>query len=90
MDNALVVLLIKGLASAGIVSVLVAGLRNILPKIPRAVVPFLAVALGAVAEWITTQATGAPMSPILAALYGTGAVWLRETITTIQEHGTGS
>jgi hypothetical protein len=84
--ESLVVLLI-GAVGAAAVTMVVAGVKKLLPNIPRAVLPLLVAALGPVAEYASALATGGNFSPIVAALISTGAVYLHETWTTVRDHG---
>ena len=61
--------------------------RKLIPVIPRAVLPVLAVALGFGLDWFLAFATGGTFTPFIGALLGAAAVWLREFVNTIQKHG---
>lgn len=79
--------LIEVLGSSAGVALTVSLLRTyVMPRIPRAVVPLVAYALGAVAEYLLSLATGT-VDPVRGALIMMGAGHLREWITTIQQHG---
>jgi hypothetical protein len=70
-----------------LIPVLVYGVRLAIPSIPRAWVPFIAIALGPVVTWLA-QLAGAPGIPILkAALLGALSIVVREIWNTVQEHG---
>ncbi len=84
--SAMLVTVIGAIESALIVLV-VYGARLVMPKVPRIVLPLLAYALGFVAQYLTTLATGGAYDPIIAALIGTGAHCLNEIVTTLQAHG---
>lgn len=85
--NDLLILILQGLAGGAVTAVVVAGFRRLLPRIPRVALPFLAVLLGSGASWLTAYATGTALSPALVALCSLGAGWLRELLSTAQEHG---
>ncbi len=61
--------------------------KKLIPFIPRAVLPVLAVALGLGLDWFLAFAAGGTFSPMIGALLGDSAVWLREFVNTIQVHG---
>lgn len=67
--------------------VIVYGIRKLVPKLPRFIVPIIAMALGAVLAVVQSQLGGPDVSVLVAALLGACATWLREIINTIQEHG---
>lgn len=67
--------------------VFVWGARKLIPFIPRAVLPVLAVALGLGLDWLLVFVAGGTFSPMIGALLGASAVWLREFVNTIQVHG---
>lgn len=87
MSNDFLVLVLQGLAGGAAVSSIMAALRKLLPKIPRATIPFVLVLISAGADYLTTLVTGSSMSPLMVTLYTTLAVYLREIKTTVQEHG---
>lgn len=58
--------------------VLVACLRRLLPKLPRWLLPSLATAVGPLADYAGTFATGADTNPLLALALGAAGVGLRE------------
>jgi hypothetical protein len=84
--ESLLVMLIATCGAAA-VSLVTAGVKKLLPSIPRALVPVLVAALGVTAEWGTSYATGGNFSPIVAALLSTGAIYLHEIFTTVRDHG---
>lgn len=62
--------------------------RKLIPKIPRAVLPFLALGGGAAINALLSAIAGVQdQGPLVGALLGAAAVWLREMWTTFQEHG---
>jgi hypothetical protein len=84
--ESLLVMLIATCGAAA-VSLVTAGVKKLLPSIPRAAVPILVAGLGVTAEWGTSYATGGHFSPIVAALLSTGAIYLHEIFTTVRDHG---
>lgn len=65
--------------------------RKGIPKIPRALLPFLALAGGpAINAAISALAGTETQNVVVGALLGGAAVWLREAWTTIREHGLSS
>lgn len=85
--DSLAVLLITTVSAAA-VSLATAGVKKLAPKIPRALLPTLVIpTLGVFAEWVSAYATGGNFSPVVAALVTAGALYLRETLDTLKEHG---
>jgi hypothetical protein len=84
--ESLLVLLI-GTVGAAAVTLVTAGVKRLLPNIPRAALPLVVAALGVTAEWVGAVSTGGNFSPIVAALIATGAIYLNETWTTVRDHG---
>lgn len=84
--ESLAVLLIGAVGAAAVTGV-VAGVKKLLPNIPRAAIPLIIAALGPLAEYASALALGGNFSPIVAALISTGAVYIHETWTTFKEHG---
>ena len=79
------------LALVPVVTVLVvSGIRAVVPKIPRFLLPILATALPFALTLLTNYIGGHTFSPALAALLGASATWLREIVSTLQEHGTSA
>jgi hypothetical protein len=70
-----------------IVPLLVTGVRNLLPSIPRVALPFVALALGVFTDGFATWVAGGGFSPLRGALVGLAAVVLREIVSTLAEHG---
>jgi len=68
--------------------VVVWGVRLLIPKIPRVALPVLAMGLPYVLTFFVNYVGGHEFSPLVAALLGAAATWLRELISTIQQHGT--
>lgn len=69
---------------------LVAGVRKLIPKIPRVALPVIAAALGAGLDLLVAYTTGGTFTPVIGALLGAAATWLREVISTLREHGLSS
>jgi len=67
--------------------VVVWGVRLLIPKIPRVALPILAMGLPYVLTFFVNYVGGHEFSPLVGALLGAAATWLREVISTIQEHG---
>jgi hypothetical protein len=85
--ESLLVMLIATVGAAA-VSLVTAGVKKLLPSIPRSALPTVVIpALGVLAEWGTAYASGGNFSPIVAALLSTGAIWLHEIFTTVRDHG---
>lgn len=68
--------------------VVVWGIRQLVPQIPRVALPVLAMALPFGLTLLTNYMGGHQFSPIVGALLGAAATWLRELISTLQQHGT--
>lgn len=73
-----------------VTTVLVYLIRLAIPKIPRVALPFISVILPIAASWFYSFVEGGTFTPIIAALLGAAAVWLREVVNTYNEHGTQS
>lgn len=56
-------------------------------KIPKGVVPWVAIALGPAAQWVVSLLTGVHADPIIGAACGAAAVWLREAINNVLTNG---
>jgi hypothetical protein len=70
------------------VPMVVFGIKLLLPKIPRAVLPFLALGAGNLLQFISTLTpAGGKWSPVIASLLGAAGLWLREIVSTLKEHG---
>ena len=62
--------------------------REFIPvKVPRVALPIIAVALATVLDLLTAYVSGGVFNPVVGALLGAAAVWLRELVSTIAEHG---
>ena len=61
--------------------------RKFVPKLPRFTIPIIAMALGFLLTMVQGMLGGPAVAPLVAALLGACATWLRELINTIQEHG---
>jgi len=68
-----------------VTTILVYLIRLLIPKIPRVALPFIALGLPVAASWFYSFA-GGTFTPIVAALLGAAAVWIREIVSTFQEH----
>jgi hypothetical protein len=84
--TAVVVALIAALQAA-MITVVVWATKKVLPKIPRAGLPLLAVAIGVGIDTLAALFTGGTLNPVAGAALGTLAVWLREVKSTVQQHG---
>jgi MFS superfamily sulfate permease-like transporter len=70
-------------------ALLVFGLRKLLPKLPKVSIPIIAMALGFVLSWMNNYIEATPtVTPLVGALLGAAATWLREIVNTFNEHGT--
>ena len=72
-----------------VTTILVYAIRLLIPKIPRVALPIIAMLLPVAASWFYSFA-GGTFTPVVAALLGAAAVWLREVVNTFQEHQTKS
>ena len=70
-----------------ITALVVWGIRLIVPKIPRFLLPILAMGLPFALTLLTNYIAGHQLNPALMALLGAAATWLREIISTLREHG---
>jgi hypothetical protein len=61
--------------------------REVVTKVPRAFIPIVAVALGTGLDFLLSYITGGAFSPLVGALLGACATWLRELVNTVAEHG---
>ena len=64
--------------------------RAVVAKVPRAFIPIVAVSLGTAFDFLVAYANGGVFNPVLGALLGATATWLRELINTVAEHGLDS
>jgi len=64
--------------------------REVVATVPRALIPIVAVVLGTGVDYLLAAITGATFSPLVGALLGASATWLRELVNTIVEHGMDS
>jgi hypothetical protein len=69
-----------------VTTLLVAGLRKLMPSIPRIALPIIAMLLPVLASWLGSFVAAGTFSPVVAALLGAAAVWLRELVSTFQQH----
>ena len=63
------------------------GGRALLVKTPRVVIPIVAVVLGTLLDLLMTYISGGAFNPVVGAMLGALAVWLRELVNTYAEHG---
>lgn len=61
--------------------------RALVAKVPRAFIPIVAVSLGTVFDFLVAYLSGGAFNPVVGALLGASATWLRELIDTVAEHG---
>jgi hypothetical protein len=62
--------------------------REFLPvKVPRVAIPIVAVVLATLLDLLTTYIAGGVFNPLVGALLGAAAVFLREVVNTFAEHG---
>jgi hypothetical protein len=61
--------------------------REFVAKTPRVVIPIVAVVLGTLLDLLTAYVSGGVFNPVLGALLGASATWLREIVDTYVEHG---
>lgn len=86
----IVVDLLTVLGGGAVVSFVTWGVRRLLPKIPRFVLPILTMLLAWLGTWVASIVSGGELNPILVAALGAAAVWIREIKSTVEEHGTGA
>lgn len=70
--------------------VVVWGVRLLIPKIPRVALPILAASLPFALTFLVNYIGGHTFSPLAMAALGALATWLREIISTVQQHGANS
>lgn len=68
-----------------VVPIVVAIGKFFIPKLPGWTLPIIAPALGALIDYLTTRATGAIASPLLAAVLGSAGVGLRELVDQLKQ-----
>lgn len=68
-----------------IVPIVVAMAKFFIPKLPGWTLPIIAPALGALIDYLTTRATGAAASPLIAAALGSAGVGLREIVDQLKK-----
>lgn len=73
-----------------VVPLFVSGVRQLVPKIPRVALPFVALVIGVGTDGFATYVAGGGFSPLRGAIVGLVSVALREIVSTIREHGAGS
>ena len=61
--------------------------RAVVDKVPRSFIPIVAVALGTALDFLVAYSSGGVFNPVVGALLGASATWLRELVNTIAEHG---
>ena len=64
--------------------------REYVVKTPRVLIPIVAVVLGTGLDMLTAYITGGTFNPVVGALLGASATWLRELVSTYAEHGLNS
>lgn len=64
--------------------------RAVVERVPRALIPIVAVSLGTVLDFLLAYASGGAFNPLVGALLGASATWLRELLNTLSEHGLDS
>ena len=64
--------------------------REVVTKVPRSLIPIVAVALGTGVDFVIAYVSGGTFNPVVGALLGASATWLRELVNTIVEHGMDS
>ncbi len=57
------------------------------PRVPRVLLPLLAVLLGVLVQWVDALASASAADPLAGAVLGLSAVVLREVWNTAREHG---
>lgn len=60
--------------------------RAFLDKTPRVLIPIIAVAMATGLDLLVAYASGGVFNPVVGALLGASAVWLRELLSTYSEH----
>lgn len=60
--------------------IIIAGIKWLMPKVPKMVLPILAPLLGIAVDQLAAFATGHQSNLVLAALLGASGLWLREAI----------
>jgi len=61
--------------------------REFVVKTPRVLIPIVAVVLGTLLDLLNAYVTGGVFNPVLGALLGASATWLREIVNTYANHG---
>lgn len=64
--------------------------RAAVEKTPRVLIPIIAVALGTALDLVVAYVSGGVFNPVVGALLGGAAVWLRELVNTYANHGLNS
>jgi hypothetical protein len=64
--------------------------REFVTKTPRVLIPIVAVVLATGLDLLTSYVSGGAFNPVVGALLGAAAVWLREILNTYSEHGLNS
>jgi hypothetical protein len=64
--------------------------REFVAKTPRVLIPIVAVVLGTLLDFLNAYVTGGVFNPVIGALLGASATWLREIVSTYAEHGLNS
>ena len=82
--------LVIGLVNAAVpllIPFLVYGVRRMVPKIPAIALPMIALGLGVLGNYLASIISGGGSSVYIGALLGAAAVFVREVISTLNEHG---
>lgn len=61
--------------------------RAAFERTPRVLVPIVAVGLATLLDLLVAYASGGVFNPVVGALLGAAAVWLRELVDTYAQHG---
>ena len=61
--------------------------REYVVKTPRVLIPIVAVVLGTGLDMLTAYISGGTFNPVVGALLGASATWLRELVNTYATHG---
>lgn len=58
--------------------------RLLAPKLPSFTIPLVAMTLGVAVNYLTAQAGGTALSPVLAALYGSAAILVNKIVEALK------
>ena len=73
-----------------VVPFLTFGFRKLAPKIPRVGLPFVAMGLGSLINFLASYAAGGDFTPVAGAALGLAGVGVREIANTWRLHGTSA